>query len=38
MTALETVTRYNRAWQTEAELNAWVRQGVEFAPGLPAKR
>ena len=24
--------------ETEAELNAWVRQGVEFARGLPAKR
>jgi hypothetical protein len=23
---------------TEAELNSWVRQGVEFARGLPAKR
>lgn len=24
--------------ETEAELNAWVRQGVELARGLPAKR
>jgi hypothetical protein len=24
--------------ETEAELNGWVRQGVEFARGLPAKR
>jgi TfoX/Sxy family transcriptional regulator of competence genes len=24
--------------ETETELNAWVRQGVEFAHGLPAKR
>jgi hypothetical protein len=24
--------------ETEAELNAWVRQGVEFARGLPANR
>ena len=24
--------------ETEAELNRWVRQGVEFARGLPAKR
>jgi TfoX/Sxy family transcriptional regulator of competence genes len=25
-------------FESEAELNAWVRQGVEFACGLPAKR
>jgi hypothetical protein len=24
--------------ETEAELNAWVRQGVAFARSLPAKR
>jgi hypothetical protein len=24
--------------ETEADLKAWVRQGVEFARGLPAKR